>query len=892
MRALQLAIAIFVVSNFSAVAAPLYSLVQGIDKFDGSPRAWHLLETNGFVVADPAYKEIFEPYLDTSLPPFITTDSAWQTYQVLLAQGVKQMYERQIQFHSTTSGLEFLMAHSETRSPAAERALRQLSGDQSVQALKNLNPPLPSNSLAAESLRLLATLQQPLPDRLAPAFHSDAWPDKQLWTQLAGCVGKRHSNQPPSETPHAIEPGQEWPKRGVVAPYPDFFASLAKLSRETAEVMEKSGIDEPFNARALARKMLDGILIDQEMMGQGSEETVEMSREHAELNRFFIHYSETRQAGENAPAAQQLLKDLEAVARRCLNGGVPSDSDMKVLSGLFDQRLTAPRLLHDFAGACDRLSELARDYRDGKPMNDDDEKWMTGYGLLLAGYGTDDLSAVRALGTNSAGNSTLWAGLGQPEALYIILPAEGRLQLYRGAVITYREFIRPASNSVDDKSWQQLVESGNAPPPPVFTASFRAEKSAVDILDTLASEARDAQGYQEIQQSLEALQSRVKDGDLPALIDALGKKDNQLVIGFPEGIAAAIAKLNWKSWQQQLLALVDADEGIHAVGVVSVLLQHPEWIDAAYLNANFARGSPRSRRVFTLLLGRAGAADQTHNTLLRALRDDSPGVRWQSVLAVGDASWDVAEKTSPLVERLGDSNEFVAAIAAVTLGKIGATNAAPVLFTNLEERLKAPRPDSAAIEEQIKEVREDFPANFNRQSDPFDPGNLLVLSRMGRMRRFAWDNRGDTFTVVTALVEALGELDYQPAKAPILGLIGGPNSTAAATALKKIAPAELTKRLLNIAGDKNAQAQSRDEALILLGDAPGASASDLVSLLDDRTVIPGPRPMPGRDWRICDRAAMTLAGLLGRSVRLGPMMPTEERDIQINQVRQWLKSAY
>jgi hypothetical protein len=37
---------------------------------------------------------------------------------------------------------------------------------------------------------------------------------------------------------------------------------------------------------------------------------------------------------------------------------------------------------------------------------------------------------------------------------------------------------------------------------------------------------------------------------------------------------------------------------------------------------------------------------------------------------------------------------------------------------------------------------------------------------------------------------------------------------------------------------------------------------------------------------------MTLAALLGRSVRLAPMMPTEERDIQIDQVRQWLKSAY
>jgi hypothetical protein len=50
--------------------------------------------------------------------------------------------------------------------------------------------------------------------------------------------------------------------------------------------------------------------------------------------------------------------------------------------------------------------------------------------------------------------------------------------------------------------------------------------------------------------------------------------------------------------------------------------------------------------------------------------------------------------------------------------------------------------------------------------------------------------------------------------------------------------------------------------------------------------------MPGREWRICDRAATTLAALLGRTVRMAPMMPTEMRDEQIEQVRQWLKAAY
>src|ERR1700691_1548349 len=90
-KALLFWIAVLALGGNGALASQTYSLVEGIDKFAGSASAWRLLETNGFVVADPVYKHIFEPYLDSSLPPFITTDSAWDTYEVLLAAGVRQL---------------------------------------------------------------------------------------------------------------------------------------------------------------------------------------------------------------------------------------------------------------------------------------------------------------------------------------------------------------------------------------------------------------------------------------------------------------------------------------------------------------------------------------------------------------------------------------------------------------------------------------------------------------------------------------------------------------------------------------------------------------------------------------------------------------------------------
>ena len=79
--------------------------VRGIQAFKGSDAARALLSKNGFVVADPAFKQIFEAYIESPqteapsetnwagghLPSFITTDSAWDTYHVLLEEGVKQM---------------------------------------------------------------------------------------------------------------------------------------------------------------------------------------------------------------------------------------------------------------------------------------------------------------------------------------------------------------------------------------------------------------------------------------------------------------------------------------------------------------------------------------------------------------------------------------------------------------------------------------------------------------------------------------------------------------------------------------------------------------------------------------------------------------------------------
>lgn len=95
----QFGATLFVAASLGFIAAsrayanPPFDLgqTQGMEHFGGSEAAKALLATNGFVVADPAFKQIFEPYIGNPLPSFITPDSAWHTYHVLLEEGVKEL---------------------------------------------------------------------------------------------------------------------------------------------------------------------------------------------------------------------------------------------------------------------------------------------------------------------------------------------------------------------------------------------------------------------------------------------------------------------------------------------------------------------------------------------------------------------------------------------------------------------------------------------------------------------------------------------------------------------------------------------------------------------------------------------------------------------------------
>ena len=72
----------------------------------------------------------------------------------------------------------------------------------------------------------------------------------------------------------------------------------------------------------------------------------------------------------------------------------------------------------------------------------------------------------------------LYVGLGRPQALYVVVRHGESLQLYRGAMMAYREFVLPNDQLLDDQSWREWIARGQEPPAPPFTRSFQAETSA------------------------------------------------------------------------------------------------------------------------------------------------------------------------------------------------------------------------------------------------------------------------------------------------------------------------------------------------------------------------------------------------------------------------------
>jgi len=282
-------------------------------------------------------------------------------------------------------------------------------------------------------------------------------------------------------------------------------------------------------------------------------------------------------------------------------------------------------------------------------------------------------------------------------------------------------------------------------------------------------------------------------------------------------------------------------------------------------------------------------------------------VRWQAAMASKKAGWNDAQSQSALLETLNDTNEFVGAAAAYSLAQLVATNTAPVLFAKLKTALQSTNTSLETLEPQALEITRDIRNGGRQAVRILDPDNLelrLYVSAevTANMKRRAamrlpprpFDLPTANYDLAKALIEALGDLGYIPAADELFKLRGTDYDTEATRALIKIAPDRLTGELLATALDKQIDSYVREKALVTLCTIPATNhVRDLVPLLDDTTPIEYSRSLPGQlEWRVCDRAAVTIAILLGWENRMQSIyMRSEQREEAMKRVREWANSV-
>ncbi len=80
-------------------------------------------------------------------------------------------------------------------------------------------------------------------------------------------------------------------------------------------------------------------------------------------------------------------------------------------------------------------------------------------------------------GDGSAESVVLEEGVGRISAIYAVVPVEGQLVVAKGGVFSYYEFPWPASDRLTDEAWRQMLDEGQVPQLPEWTASFRVEET-------------------------------------------------------------------------------------------------------------------------------------------------------------------------------------------------------------------------------------------------------------------------------------------------------------------------------------------------------------------------------------------------------------------------------
>lgn len=137
------------------------------------------------------------------------------------------------------------------------------------------------------------------------------------------------------------------------------------------------------------------------------------------------------------------------------------------------------------------LKDIAEKELQGTPLNEEEQDVIHFYGGLLEGltlaaadqdegeggrsFLEDEEAAVIADVATDPLGSVLEEGVGRIFEIYVVVGMEGRLYMTKGGVFSYYEFPWPMSDRLTDEAWREMLNSGEAPERPHWTASFMAQ---------------------------------------------------------------------------------------------------------------------------------------------------------------------------------------------------------------------------------------------------------------------------------------------------------------------------------------------------------------------------------------------------------------------------------
>jgi hypothetical protein len=246
-------------------------------------------------------------------------------------------------------------------------------------------------------------------------MQSDAWLDKQLNTTLGSWAELKHDTILYAKQVYAElgAGGSGAPQpllaRGYVEPAPEFFARLEALTNMTLEGLESRGLLNEQDRNSLQR-------------------------------------------------LAQLAVAFRMMAEKELRGEPLSEAEFNFI------RFYGGELEHLTMAAADREDEDPA----ALPVMDEEPQ---------AAVIADVATAPDPDGDGSPNPVVLEEAVGRINELYAVVPLineDGSIQLQvaKGGVFAYYEFPWPADDRLTDEKWRQMLDEGQAPPLPEWTASF------------------------------------------------------------------------------------------------------------------------------------------------------------------------------------------------------------------------------------------------------------------------------------------------------------------------------------------------------------------------------------------------------------------------------------